>query len=188
MEKRLVYVLAGTGLFVALVVLLILILQKQSSTIRLTGSFESNSFRMAYPESWQDNIPQTNILFLGSPEVLHQQAGASMLVQRSIALTSDAETLQEALQLYLERGPLRIAGKWSIVGDITTIKFAERDALQVILEGADNAEAVPMHSEIIVTRADNSIVYVFAMSAPVEQWDTIEPTFAAMLASVEILE
>jgi hypothetical protein len=58
----------------------------------------------------------------------------------------------------------------------------------VKLEGAEGENAVPMHSEIYVTRADNRLIYVFALSAPLDQWESVEPTFDMMLKSITILE
>src|SRR5688500_2102800 len=100
------------GLLVILVVVagaLFYLFQPQfrQPTIELTNDFESNGFRFSYPDGWQHQIPQTNMLFLGSPEVLAQQVGASITVQRSIRLSGETDTLEAALDFSLERGPLR---------------------------------------------------------------------------------
>jgi hypothetical protein len=157
-------------------------------TIELTNDFESNGFRFSYPEDWQHQIPQTNMLFLASPEVLSRQVGASITVQRSIRLSGEADTLEAALDFYLERGPLRADRAWAVIGDVENITFAERDALLVNLEGAEIAGTMPMHSDIYITRANNGLIYVFTVTAPQEQWQAIQPTLTAILNSVTILE
>jgi hypothetical protein len=157
-------------------------------TIELTNDFESNGFRFSYPEGWQHQIPQTNMLFLGSPEVLAQQVGASITVQRSIRLSGETDTLEAALAFYLERGPLRADRAWTVIGDVENITFAERDALLVSLEGAEIAATTPMHSDIYITRANNGLIYIFTATAPQEQWQAIQPKVTAILDSVTILE
>jgi hypothetical protein len=162
--------------------------QFRQPTIELTNDFESNGFRFSYPEGWQHQIPQTNMLFLASPEVLSQQVGASITVQRSIRLSGETDTLEAALDFYLERGPLRADRAWSVIGEVENVTFAERDALLVRLEGAEIAATTPMHSEIYITRANNGLIYIFTATAPQEQWQAIQPTLTAILDSVTILE
>jgi hypothetical protein len=188
MGKQNIMIVSGIGLIVAIAALVFFTWQSLANTIVLNVPFESNGFRMVYPKGWQHQILQTNILFLSSPETLQLEAGASMVVQRSIRLTGETETLEEALKLYLERGPLRTDGAWEILAEIAPITFAQRDAIAVALEGADSEDAIPMHSKIIATRADNGLIYIFAVSAPVERWNTDGETLELILASVEILE
>ncbi|MEM6529203.1 MAG: hypothetical protein AAF653_12975 [Chloroflexota bacterium] len=159
-----------------------------SVIVDLSNTFESNGFRFAYPADWRYNIPQTNILFLASPEVLQQQTGASMTVQRSIRLTGETSTLLEAMTVFLERGPLRDDRSWNVLQDPHEVELAQRDGLRVILEGSEVVDSVQMHSEIYVVQADNQLVYVFALSAPVPDWEAVAPIFEAILDSVEILE
>jgi hypothetical protein len=156
--------------------------------IELTNDFESNGFRFSYPEGWQHQIPQTNMLFLASPEVLSQQVGASITVQRSIRLSGETDTLEAALNFYLERGPLRADRAWTVIGEVENITFAERDALLVSLEGTEIADTTPMHSAIYITRANNGLIYVFTATTPLEQWQAIQPILTAILDSVTILE
>jgi hypothetical protein len=157
-------------------------------TIELTNDFESNGFRFSYPEGWQHQIPQMNMLFLASPEVLEQQVGASITVQRSLRLSGETDTLEAALDFYMERGPLREERGWSIIDNAETITFAERDTLRIGLEGAELADTTPMHSDIYVARANNGLIYIFTVTAPLERWESIQPTLTAILNSIRILE
>lgn len=189
-QKRSIYALIIIGLISAIALLLLLNMntQVETSDVALTVTFESTGFRMAYPEGWQHNVPQTGMFFLGDPNVLQLQPGASMVIQRSLRLTGDAESLVDALEIYMENGPLLPDKAWNIVEAISETTFADREAVIVALEGAEGADAVAMRSEIIVTYSDNRFIYVFAMSAPLEQWEAIESTFDAILASVTLLE
>jgi len=159
-----------------------------STEIALPTEFESNAFRFSYPETWRHNIPQQNMLFLASPEVRNQEVGASMTIQRSIRLTGEATSLDDALDIYLRRGALRSDRAWEIVEEAQAIVFANRDSLRIALEGAERAGDTLMRSEIYVTQANNELIYVFAISAPLEQWQAIQPTFQAVLDSITILE
>jgi hypothetical protein len=166
------------------------LLQPQFGTgqIELSREFESNAFRFRYPDGWQHQIPQTNMLFLVSPEVLQQQEGATITIQRSVRLAAEAETLADSLDIYLQRGPLRTDRAWSIVEDGHATMFNNREALTVVLEGAEVARTTPMHSEVFITETGNGFVFIFTMTAPQEQWTPLEPTLSAILQSVEILE
>ena len=156
--------------------------------IELSREFESNAFRFRYPDGWQYQIPQTNMLFLVSPEVLQQQEGATVTIQRSIRLSTEAETLADALDIYLQRGPLRADRAWSIVEAVHTTTLSGREALTVVLEGAEVVDTTPMHSEIFMTEVGAGFVFIFTMTAPQEQWTRLEPMLVAIRQSVEILE
>ncbi len=192
MQRKSVYV--GIALVVIIIVVAgfwLLNLQQNdgsSDEIALPLSFESNGFRISYPDRWQHQIPQTNLFFLVSPEVFSQEPGASMVVQRIVRMSGGAETLEELLTIYMDSGPLRSGTSWSVIEDITEIIFDDREAVTVALEGADDAESEQLRSEIILTRADNSIIYALVMTAPLEQWELVQPEFSAILASVELLE
>ena len=107
-----------------------------------------------------------NMLFLASPEVLRGENGATITIQRSLRLSSEAQTLDEALDIYLERGPLRADRAWAAVDERESVTFSSRDALQIRLEGAERAGTEQMRSEIFVTRADNSLIYIFTIFCP----------------------
>lgn len=185
----------GIALFVIVVVIagaLFYLYQPQFGQdieqIELATAFESNGFRFRYPEGWRHQIPQTNMLFLASPDVLHQQEGATVTIQRSIRLSAEADTLEAALDFYLQRGPLRADRDWAIVEAAQSITFDNREALIVILEGAEIEGTTLMHSEIYITESDNDLIYIFSVTAPQAQWESIEPTFSAILDSIMILE
>lgn len=157
-------------------------------TINLNRDFESNAFRFSYPDDWSYQVPQPNILFLASPEVQRQEAGATISIQRSLRLSAEADNIEAALNIYLERGPLRWDRVWRVVEAATPVIFDEREALRVIIEGAEVAGTREMHSEITIAAADNGIFFIFTVTAPLDQWERMQASFEAILASVEILE
>jgi len=173
----------------ALVAVLITLLGQPDTTVSLTQQFRSQTgINFDYPEDWRSVIPERNIIFLADPTVMNQQPGASMTIQRSLRLTTEVDTLEAALERYVQRGPLAAAGEWTLTGEIRATQIDGRDARSLSLEGSELADAVPMRSEISVTTADNGIFYIFAMSAPLSDWPAVAPTFAAILDSVQIQE
>lgn len=183
-------------LFVAITIVIFAIaifpsLQTESpelETVSLPNEFGSNSFRFAYPEAWQYRIPQPNVLLLASTSILEEQRGTAMTIQRNLNLTYTTDTLEEALTIYLERGPLRSEDSWTITDDVTDVMFNGREALFIGLEGADVEGAEIMRAEVTITRADNGNIYIFAATTPLELWETQAATIEAILDSVEILE
>ena len=157
-------------------------------TVSLPNQFESNAFALHYPQDWQYQIPQVNMLFLASPEILAQEAGATLTLQRSVALSSSTDNLSGALQNYLERGPLRADRNWELIGEIETVELDTYEAVFVVVEGSENVGTLPMRSEIYVLQADSSFYFIFTLTAPLDQWDELAPTFNAIRASVDIRE
>jgi hypothetical protein len=178
----LILIIAGVG------AVLLSLESAATPAIVLSREFTSNAFRFRYPKDWQYQIPRQNTLFLVSPELLAQQAGASVAIQRGIRFSDGIDTLESVMTVYLERGPLRPDRAWAKAGAIEAATFAGRDALFMAVEGAEIAGTTPMRSEITVTQAQSGYFYIFSVTAPLDQWETLEPTFAAILASVEILE
>ncbi|MEL7435602.1 MAG: PsbP-related protein, partial [Chloroflexota bacterium] len=160
----------------------------ESSSTNLDRTFESNAFSFDYPSDWQYQIPQMNMLFLASPQVLVQEAGATMTVQRSIGVTTQAESLADAMSFYLERGPLRSDRAWEMTSEIEATTLDTYDAVRVTVEGAEQIGTQEMRSYIILLQADSRYTFIFTSTAPIDQWDAVEPTFDAILASVDILE
>jgi hypothetical protein len=97
-------------------------------------------------------------------------------------------SLNTAVERYLNSGPLRVEGRWQIVEEVSTIVFQERDARLVALEGTDVEGGAPLHTRIIATSANNTFVYLFITTVPVERRSVLEPTLEAMLETIEILE
>jgi hypothetical protein len=159
-----------------------------SAQVELSEEFESSAFRLNYPKDWQYQIPQPNLFFLASPEILLQELGASMTIQRSVRLSAEVDTLEAGLNLYLERGALRADRAWSIVEAIQAVEFNGRDGLFVSLEGAEQAGDSIMRSEIYITLADNQLMYIFTVVAPQASWEESQATFRAILDSIVILE
>jgi hypothetical protein len=128
------------------------------------------------------------MLLMGMPETLNNnQAGPTFTVQRNAPL-SVYGSLDEALDLYLRRGPLRPDRFWSMLGDITHATFLGREALFVDLQGAENMVSPELRVHIVATVAQNTFVYILVLTSPVEDWNTYQPILQAMLDSVQILE
>jgi hypothetical protein len=186
MQKQVAYIIAFMLILIAGLGLVWFLLSPKS--VSLNRQFESNAFRFRYPDDWSYQIPQPNIMFLASPELSQAGTGASMSIQRSLRLSAEANSLESALNIYLERGPLRADRAWTVIGDTASIRFNGRQAFRVMVEGAEIIGTTAMHSEIMITQADNGLYYLFTITAPIEKWAQDEPIFQAILASVEILE
>ncbi|GAB5490891.1 MAG: hypothetical protein Phog2KO_11060 [Phototrophicaceae bacterium] len=159
-----------------------------ADTIDLPNEIDSNAFSLNYPDDWQHQIPQTNMLFLASPEILAQEAGATVTLQRSVALSSSSESLSEALNTYLERGPLRADRAWDLVGELETLEIDSYETVLATVEGSEQADTLPMRSEIYVLQADSGFYFIFTLTAPIDQWETVSPTFSAIKDSIDIRE
>ncbi|MCB9459705.1 MAG: hypothetical protein H6670_08650 [Anaerolineaceae bacterium] len=185
------WIISGIALIVALagIVLGLMNSQKAASGVTLSERFENSaSIHFSYPAGWQFVIPEQNIIFLGSPEVLNQEIGASITIQRSLRLMTEVETLDDALTLFLERGPLADGPAWEVIEAARAIQIDGRDARITVLEGADIEGAERLRSEIAVTESDSGVYYVFAATAGIAQWPETEPIIQAILDSVDILE
>ena len=150
--------------------------------------FESNAFTLRYPEGWQHQIPQTNMLFIASPEILSQQSGATVTIQRSVALTSTANTLATALDSYLERGPLRPDRDWQLMGEAVSGELDSYETIVSVVEGSEQAGTLPMRSEIYILQAESGFFFIITLTAPIEQWDGVAPVLAQIRDSIDILE
>jgi hypothetical protein len=156
----------------------------------LTRTFDESptGFTLNYPEEWQYVIPSLGIMLLGPPETLNEGVpGPSLTVQRAEPLSVVGD-LDAALERYLSSGPLRVSGQWEITDAAQVIRFDERDARGVELEGSIVEGGVPMHMRIVVTSADNTFVYLIITMMPLERRADLEPTLEAILATLRILE
>ena len=103
-----------------------------------------------------------------------------------LLVTGSAEA---ALATYLERGPLRPNRNWTLVQDMEPVEVNGRPAVRVLLEGSEFADYPNQQRlQITATQADNGVVYFLVMSAPLDTWYQHQPTFAAILDSLEIVE
>jgi hypothetical protein len=144
-------------------------------------------FSFQYPDGWRYIIPRLNLLLLAEDVVFVGEPGPAFTVQRSARL-AESTSLKDALDTYLRQGPLRPDREWEISEDVTTITFAGRDALTVILEGIEDPNPNLQRTRILATTAANGMVYIFNLTAPAADWLTYAPTLEAILASVDILE
>lgn len=157
---------------------------------RLPRTFDGSpsGFTFQYPDDWSYTIPTQGLLIAGLPQTLQDNApGPTFTVQRTQPL-SIYGTLEEALALYLRRGPLSAGREWAQLGEVQRGPFLSRDALTVEIEGRDNPASPTQRGRVMVTTAANTFVYVFVVAAPVSVWEDFVPTFDAIIESVEILE
>ncbi|MBI1259415.1 MAG: hypothetical protein GC204_18260 [Chloroflexi bacterium] len=156
----------------------------------LTHIFDKSptGFTLKYPDDWTYAIPTIGVFVLAPTETLNgTQPGPTFTVQRAEPL-SIMGTLDSALDRYLQSGPLRTPGRWQITDPAHTIEFDGRDARMTQLEGADVQGTPALHTQIITTSANNSLVYLLITTVPVSKRAAYEPTLDAMLKTVQILE
>ncbi len=163
---------------------------KTPAPLPLVNTFDDSptGFSFMYPEDWEYMIPLLGVLVTGPSQTLYgNQPGPTFTVQR-IEPISIWGTLENALDSYLQSGPLRNPDRWTIVAPVSITTLEDRDARIVELEGSDSASSAPIHTRIIATLADNTFVYIFITSVPVDHQNLYASTLQAMLDSVRILE
>lgn len=152
----------------------------------LAEQFQSQDFSIRYPSDWQYQIPQANMLFMASPAVLAGNTGATLTFHRSQTLSSQATTLAERLDAYLQRGPLRQDRHWSITTAATDMQFDGYPALQVVVEGSETEGALTMRSEIYSIQSAVDRVYILTLTAPLADWQQAAPLMYAIRDSIDI--
>jgi hypothetical protein len=181
------------GLVAIAAVLTVFVLGAQAVKTRppvLSKVFDKSptGFTLRYPDGWEYIIPTVGVMVMGAPETLFEnQPGPTFGVQRGLPL-SISGSLDEALNSYLQSGPLRVAGRWVITVEIKRMTLEGRDARMVELVGSDQPNGIRLHTRIIATTADNTFVYLFITTAPSDEQARFEPLFKAILDSVAILE
>lgn len=155
----------------------------------LTQTFDKSpsGFEFKYPTDWDYTIPMQGVLLSGPVEVLDGVPGPLFVVQRGLPVSIPG-SLSAALGSYLETGPLADPDNWRITIEERDTTLDGRPARMVDLEGSDGPEDTRFHSQVIATASDNTFVYLFILTVPVNQRDRFEPTLLAMLDSVRILE
>ncbi len=156
----------------------------------LTQTFDKSptGFTMKYPADWNYTIPTIGVFVL-APEQMpdEKELVPTFTIQRAEPL-SVTGTLDNALDRYLQNGPLRVPGRWQITSAIQTLQIDGRDARQVEIEGADAPGSPPLHTKIVVTASNNTLVYFLSTTMPVSKRAAFEPTLDAMLKTVHLLE
>jgi hypothetical protein len=189
MARNRVRTLAAIGVIISLALAAVIAMSSTNSGTLLVNTYDQSPsvFRFKYPAGWQYRIILQNLLMLAQNATFEGNPGPTVTIQRSFPLSASA-SLQEALDTYLNEGPLREDRDWDIIGEINRITFDGRDALSVDFEGRETPENPELHTRVVITKANNGFVYVFAASAPIAEWDTHQPVFDAILDSVEIIE
>ena len=127
------------------------------------------------------------MLLAGLPESLNNTVpGPLFTVQRGQTLNL-AGSLSGAIDMYLEAGPLRTEGLWEVTVPETNMMIDGRPARVIELEGTEPS-GVPSHTLVAAVAADNTLIYLFIMTAPLTEAAQFRPTFDAMLASIDIFE
>jgi hypothetical protein len=155
----------------------------------LVNTFDRSptGFSFQYPDGWTYQIPFQGVLLAGLPESLDNTVpGPIFAVQRGLTLNL-AGSLSGAIEMYLQDGPLRTDAQWQVTVPEADTTVDGRPARVVELEGAEQG-GTPSHTRIIATAADNTLIYLFIITAPLTDAAQYRPTFDAMLASVEIFE
>lgn len=156
----------------------------------LTRTFDKSptGFTLRYPQDWEYLLPMSGLVVFGPPKTLNEnQTGSTFTIQRIDPL-SVYGTLDEALDRYLRRGPLRPDRQWAKTGDVTTITFLGRDARQVEIQGKENAVSPELRAQVIATVAQNTFVYIVVLTAPSAEWEQQQATLQAMLDTLRLLE
>jgi hypothetical protein len=155
----------------------------------LTQSFnDSASITFKYPDDWSYAIPAQDLVIIGPNQTIDgSESGPTLTIQRAEPL-SIVGTLDAALDRYLQNGPLHTAGLWQVTTAAHTTQFQGQDAREVELEGSDSAGQPTSHTQIIATTSKNQFVYLVITAVPVSKQAAYDPTLAAMLAAVQILE
>lgn len=191
--SRKTWVIAGGLAGVAVTLLAVFLATRPSvpnSSDLLTRTFDKSptGFTFRYPDGWEYLIPMQGLLVLGDPTTLYESVpGPTFTVQRNDPLTVFG-TLDEALDLYLRRGPMRPDRSWEMLGEINKSTFEGRDALIVDIQGKENEVSPELRAHVVVTTSQNSFVYMLILTAPAENWSAHEPILTAMLDSLKLLE
>ncbi|MBN2469319.1 MAG: hypothetical protein JXN59_01245 [Anaerolineae bacterium] len=156
---------------------------------QLTKAFDGPaSFSLRYPDGWMAVIPEQGIMIVAEPDTLGGQPGPSLTIQRSEALMLEG-SLSSVLETYLERGPEVRNRGWQRLTEITPRTLPDgREAVTIDLFGRELEQDPDMRVRLVVTRADNMVVYVMGISAPPKTWDEDEPLLMAMLDSIRFAE
>jgi hypothetical protein len=184
---------AGAGGLLVVIIAVALLAARMGSPASddgLTRTFDDSptGFTFRYPDGWQYLIPMQGLLVMGAPDTLNNsEPGPTFTVQRSEPL-SVYGTLDEALDLYLRRGPLRPDRSWTKLGEITKSTFAGRDALLVDIQGKENEVSPELRAHVVATTSQNTFVYFIVLTAPAADWAVHEPTLIAMLNSLQMSE
>jgi hypothetical protein len=161
----------------------------ESGVPDLINTFDrSPAFRMSYPEGWTYQLGQVGFVLFGAEDTVFKlRPGPSIAVFRTGTLFVD--TLEEELDIYLRRGPLR-GDHFAMTDEIAETMLDERPALAVTLEGREvqSEDTQLMRAYVVITQADNGYVYVFSATTPAEDWEQDWPLFEAVLETADIRE
>jgi hypothetical protein len=176
-------------LSICAVVLIAVLISNRQPDNRLVNTFESvNAFSFKYPDGWQYVIPQYNVLLLGKPQtVIDQQPGPTLTVHRSLTLIAEG-SLENALDTYLLQGPLSPDKAWKKLTDMIPITLSDLPAIVIDLQGSERPTWPELHTQITAVRARNGNIYFLSLSSPTGDWESDRPVLEAILNSIKIVE
>ncbi len=195
LADNLLWIIAAVAAFLAVAAVAAVFIRDAQTprlpvALPLTKTFDDSptGFTLQYPDEWQYVIPTVGVLVMGPTQTLSQnEPGPTLTVQRTQPL-SISGTLDNALDRYLQSGPLSEEGLWHVTTATHQVTLDGRDARAVELEGANAAGLPQLHTRITATVADNSFVYLLVTTAPADRVDAFAPTLDAITATFQILE
>lgn len=165
--------------------------------LKNTYSESPTAFTFQYPDGWQYQIPQRNLLILAEPETFLLMAntnretdakvGPNVTIQRSETLYFEGG-LEEALDAYLRRGPMRPNRSWEIIGEKEATTLNEHEAVTVNLQGSEFPDWPKLRMRVTAALASNKVVYLLIASSALEDWEQHEPLLQGIIDSMEIIE
>ncbi|MFK7803277.1 MAG: hypothetical protein AB8G95_16705 [Anaerolineae bacterium] len=160
----------------------------QPLEIRVRQHENAAAIDFKYPSDWIVIVPQQGFMAIGPSEtVVGDDAGPLLAVLR-IPVISVHGNLEGEFNHYLDFGPKRDG--YSIVQDITDFELDGRPAKQIRMryEGNPEENEVSQEAWIVGAEANNGVVYIFAATAPPNDWEDNQLEFKLLVQSVEFNE
>lgn len=188
MERRHRFLLVALGMLI-LAIVFVGVGWFTDPARQLTEAYEGPaSFSLRYPDGWMAVIPEMGMMIVTEPDTLGGEPGPSLTIQRTTALMLKG-SLTNTLEYYLTNGPEVYGRQWNRVVDIHPVTLRDgHEAVSIDLRGREFEQNPETYVRLVVTRADNMVVYVLGLSAPSEQWSQTEPLLMAILDSIEFAE
>ncbi len=141
-------------------------------------------FDLLYPSGWTYNIISPGLMVFAAPEDLtidENSRAASLVVLRD---AGDAgKTIEEQFDHYVSSGPLNTG--YEIIRDAEQFEVSGYETWGTTVR---NSAEKSLTSHIVFTETKLGFSYVFAATAPTEDWNEWWPSFQVMVDSIEINE
>ncbi len=176
-----------TGIFAFMLSIGAILLDSDAIELPNTYDRSPTAFTLDYPEDWLVQIPQPGTLLVATQSTLTGNPGPSLLVHRSELLAA-VNNLDEALDVYLENGPLHPNNSWDIVIEQKTTSIGKREGLLIELMGRDIDDGPLLRTRILVARAGSGAIYFMTFTTPEDTWGDLVSTLDAIQETIEIIE